>query len=98
MFLKEMTRWRHGERVRPVDLPEPAPLRERFSLAVHQQRVLDIETHWKSLVFSGRDVPPPKKATEVEVLAYVAAQPGAIGYVSADMPLPEGVKRLDLLD
>ena len=98
MFLKQRARWDHGERVRPVDLTEDAEIRERFSLAIFRRRTLDIENHWKTMVFSGRDVPPPEKASELEILDYVAANPGAIGYVSRENYLPPGVKAVEIVD
>jgi ABC-type phosphate transport system substrate-binding protein len=39
-------------------------------------------------------VPPPEKASPTEVLAYVRANPGGIGYVPAGTALPDGVKAL----
>lgn len=98
MFLKQRNRWDHGERVRPVDLSELRTVREQFSLEIFRRRTIDIEDHWKSQVFSGRDVPPTEKASETEVLEYVAANPGAIGYVSRGTPLPAGVKTLEIVD
>lgn len=98
MFLKQRARWDHGERVRPVDLADTVEVREEFSLAIFRRRTVDIEDHWKSMVFSGRDVPPSEKSSEAEVLAYVAANPGAIGYVSVEMPLTQGVKAIEIID
>ncbi len=51
---------------------------------------------WQSAIFSGRDIPPPKKATDAEVVAFVARYPGAIGYVSRTTPLVAGVKVLQI--
>ena len=42
--------------------------------------------------------PPPVKANDVEVLAYVANNQGAVGYVSAGIPLPPDVKPLTVVD
>jgi len=36
------------------------------------------------------------KVSDEEVLAYVAANAGAIGYVSSTTPLPETVKAIDI--
>ena len=40
---------------------------------------------------------PHEKETEDEVLAFVRAEPGAIGYVSADKKLGDGVKELKVI-
>jgi len=41
--------------------------------------------------------PPPVKQTDQDVLAFVAATPGAIGYVSTSIPLPEGVREIAIV-
>lgn len=98
MFLKQRARWDHGERVRPVDLSEAWEVRGDFTSAIFRRTVLDIEEHWKKKVFSGRDVPPPKKASEQEILDYVASHPGAIGYVSSEITLPDDVKLIQVIE
>jgi hypothetical protein len=41
-----------------------------------------VKAYWQQRIFSGRDVPPPEFATDQEVVAYVLAHEGAVGYVS----------------
>lgn len=98
MFLKQRVRWDHGERVRPVDLSSSWKVRDIFSTVVFRRSTMDIEDHWKQMVFSGRDVPPPEKSSEQEILDYVSGHPGAVGYVSAGTPLPEKVKVIRVID
>jgi ABC-type phosphate transport system substrate-binding protein len=38
------------------------------------------------------------KPTDEEVVAYVATTPGAIGYVSVAVPLPDSVKTVAVTD
>ena len=38
---------------------------------------------WQQQIFAGKDVPPDTKASDADVIAFVSATPGAIGYVSA---------------
>ncbi|MBZ0267773.1 hypothetical protein K8I85_06425 [bacterium] len=54
-------------------------------------------SHWRRICFSGKGTLPPTFQTEAELVAHVAATPGAIGYVDADTPL-EGVKRITVRD
>lgn len=98
MFLKQRARWDHGERVRPVDLSGSWKVRDDFSLAVFRRTTRDIEEHWKRMVFSGRDVPPPEKGSEQEILDYVELNPGAIGYLSRGTPLSRRVKVIEIVD
>jgi hypothetical protein len=36
--------------------------------------------------------PPLARATDEDVIAFVSARPGAVGYVSADAVLPDSVR------
>ncbi len=56
-----------------------------------------LKTYWQRRVFSGRDTPPLEKASDEEVVAFVKANRGAIGYVAPSSPLA-GVKVLELQD
>jgi ABC-type phosphate transport system substrate-binding protein len=94
MFLQKTHQWGSGERVRAVDLPESSAARESFSRAIHGRPTSAVKAYWQRMIFSGVDTPPPEKLTPADVLAYVKANPGAIGYVPAGTPLPDGVKAL----
>ena len=52
--------------------------------------------YWQKMIFSGREVPPPEKTSSAEVVAYVRANRGAIGYVAADAALGAGVRVLKI--
>jgi ABC-type phosphate transport system substrate-binding protein len=82
LFLRRSTRWDDGTPVLPVDGPN-SPTRESFSKEVHRKRTAAVRSYWLQIIFSGRGLPPPEKPSNSEVIAYVNAHPGAIGYVSA---------------
>ena len=42
--------------------------------------------------------PPAELAADAHVLGFVALEPGAIGYVSANTPIPKTVRVLDIVD
>lgn len=46
---------------------------------------------WKKIVFTGKAKAPQECKNDADLIAYVAATPGAIGYVS-DAAAPAGVK------
>ncbi len=94
LFLKKVTRWPDGKVVQPVE-PADERLHERFCREVHGKSPAAVQSYWNQLIFSGREVPPLEKATAEEVLAYVRANPGAIGVVPAGEATP-GVKVLAL--
>jgi ABC-type phosphate transport system substrate-binding protein len=93
LFLKKAP-WPSGQPVQPVDLAEDSPVRRAFTSAVHGRPVTAVKAYWQQKVFSGRDVPPAEKASDAAVLAFVEANPGAIGYVSAATPIGRGVKEV----
>jgi hypothetical protein len=94
MFLQKTHKWESGERIKAVDLPETSAARESFSKAVHGRPTSAVKAYWQRMIFSGIDTPPPEKPSAAEVLAYVRANPGAIGYVPAGTQLPDGVRAL----
>ena len=81
-FLKKATKWEGGAAVVPVDQLESSAVRDAFSRAVHGKPAAAIKSYWTQQIFSGRDVPPVEKKSDAEVIAFVKANPGAIGYVS----------------
>ena len=97
IFLKRLDHWEHGIKVLPIDLPVTAEVRESFSQAVHGRRASAIKSYWQQQIYSGRGVPPPEGGSEEEVVAYVRANPGAIGYVSP-ATRTDGLKAIELRD
>lgn len=95
IFLKETTKFPNGTAATPVDLNKASAVRAAFSKAVIGRPVSAVETYWQQQIFSGKDVPPSAKASDDEVIAFVKANPGAIGYVSAGASVA-GVKVIDV--
>jgi ABC-type phosphate transport system substrate-binding protein len=92
VFLKKVTTWPHnGAVVRPVDLTASSSARGRFSLSVIGRTVDSVKIYWQQAIFSGRNVPPPELSSDAEVIAYVAKNPQAVGYVATGAELT-GVK------
>ena len=96
IYMREQTTWPNGNKVVPVDLPAESSARERFSSAVLGKSTSQIKAHWEREVFAGRAVPPAEQRSERDVLAFVAANPGSVGYVSEGATLPNGVRTLAL--
>jgi ABC-type phosphate transport system substrate-binding protein len=90
MFLKKVQTWESGLAVAPVDREQGSPVRAAFSKAVHGKPVSAVVSYWQQQIFSGREVPPPERTSDAAVIAFVRANPGAIGYVSG--PPPADVK------
>lgn len=82
MFLKKLAKWPDGKAVVPVDQAKSAAVREAFSKAILGRGASAVVAYWQQQIFSGADVPPVEKPSDAEVVAFVKATPGAIGYVS----------------
>lgn len=96
IFLKKVTVWQDATPVALVEQRATSPVRETFTKDVHGRQVASVTTYWQQMIFSGRAVPPPEKASDAEVVAFVSENPSAIGYVSGDVTLPAKVKVLAL--
>ena len=82
-FLKKATTWPSGKAVVPADQVKDSPVRQAFSRGVLNKTVAEVSAYWQQLFFAGRAVPPVEKPNDAAVVAFVADNEGAIGYVSA---------------
>jgi ABC-type phosphate transport system substrate-binding protein len=81
LFLKKTTKWQDGTSVAAVDQPDSSAVRDAFSREIHGKPASAVKSYWNKQIFSGRDLPPLEKKTDAEILAYVRATAGAVGYV-----------------
>ena len=96
LFLKKVTTWSNAKPVAVVEQKPSAAVREVFTKTVHGRQLGYITSYWQQMIFSGRATPPPEKASDAEISAFVAGNATAIGYVDAATPLPTGVKVLNI--
>lgn len=75
-----------------VDQGKGAGVRDAFSKAVLGRPAAAVATYWQQQIFAGKDVPPPEKGSDADVIAFVRSNPKAVGYVSAGAELGAGVK------
>jgi len=95
IFLKKMAKWSDGVPAAPVNQSKKSPVRDSFTTTVHGKSVAAVDSYWQQQIFSGRDVPPPEKSSDADVVAFVKANPGAIGYVT-NAAATAGVKTVDV--
>ena len=100
VFLKKALRWGDGSPANPVDQSGTSPVRKGFSESVLHMPVMGVVQYWgKQLVSMAASVRPPTvKASDDEVLAYVAKTNGAVGYISGSTALPPGVKAVTIIE
>lgn len=64
-----------------VDQKDWNPTKEAFYSAVTNKNESQLKSYWSGLVFTGKGQPLPSVAGDAEVVAKVAAEADAIGYV-----------------
>lgn len=95
IFLKQAPRWGDGLPVVPVDQSVKSSVRSAFSTRLLNQPLMDVQIYWQRKMSAGI-TPPPVKASDADVIAFVASTPGAIGYVAASTPIPDSVKLIEI--
>jgi ABC-type phosphate transport system substrate-binding protein len=75
--------WPNGESVVAYDLPEENAARAAFDQEVAGKSISQMKALWGQMIFSGKAVPPKKVDSDDEVKKAVAANKGAVGYISA---------------
>lgn len=94
LFLKNVKKWTNGMPVFPVDQSTTTPVRIAFSKDVFDQPVVAIQSYWEDQIAHGREGPPPVRGSDREVIAYVEANVGAVGYVSPETILSPQTKAM----
>lgn len=71
----------NGLEAMPVDLDDTHPKRAQFYKLLVGKDLSEINAYWSRQVFTGRMQAPPRLASTEEVIKWVAAHPGGIGFV-----------------
>lgn len=80
VFLKKIFVDKDGQRLIPVNLPAGSPLRQAFVQEVTHLPDAQQDDYWNREYFQGVS-PPYVLASQQAVVRFVAATPGAVGYV-----------------
>lgn len=94
IFLGKKSSWSNGEKI-VVFTQTSSPVHSTFVKQVVGKTSQQFSTFWKKALFTGTGIPPRDLKGDAQVLSTVAAQPGAVGYIS-DSALNDSVKRLDI--
>jgi ABC-type phosphate transport system substrate-binding protein len=87
VLLGNMTKWRHGAVIKLVVLTE-GPIQTEVVRDFTQRTPEQFDKFWKRQVFTGTGIMPAQAKTDAEVITYVAANPGAIGYIAKESTDP----------
>jgi ABC-type phosphate transport system substrate-binding protein len=83
IFLGKMKKYANGDSVAPVNSKFGNTVRTEFEKKALKKSSSQVKAYWSKRVFSGKGKPPKEVVSDAEVIAFVAATPGAIGYVDA---------------
>jgi TonB family protein len=96
VFLEERSSLPDGSRVEPV-ISKGGTAHETFVKQYLGKSDSDLQTYYRSLVFTGKGSMPRAVGSDTEIAAYVARTRGAIGYVSSETNI-DGAKTLVILE
>jgi ABC-type phosphate transport system substrate-binding protein len=82
IYMGKLSRWDNDEAIVPVML-KGGPVHEAFVKSYLDRSPHRFVTYWRQMIFTGKGTPPRSFASEEELIAFVAATPGSVGYASA---------------
>lgn len=92
IFMMRTRRWPDGSAILPVDQGPRSPIREHFSRSIHGKSVSYVIRYWQRVIFAGRGLPPRELPSDAAVIDFVTTNRGAIGYISREATVSEGVR------
>lgn len=81
IYMGRFRRLPDGTSVHPLDQADSSPARRVFYRQLLNKSLEEINAYWARLLFSGRTTPPAQSRDLEELLARLARDPGAIGYI-----------------
>jgi hypothetical protein len=94
-YLKKEIEWSDGSTILPVDLATRYSVRDQFTHEVLRKTSAQLKNYWNQRIFSGKGTPPPEARVIADVIAYVLANHGAVGYIPAEVD-PGGAKVIEV--
>jgi len=94
IFLGNKLTWEGGTLIRIADYPMDDALRVKFSSEILNLAPRNVVMKWIKVSLSGKSVPPQIFRQSSELLHFIRANEGAIGYIDEKTDVPEGVKIL----
>ena len=82
IFLGKVKKFSTGDKITIVNLKYNHETRNEFEKKVLNKSASQVKAYWSKLMFSGKGKPPKELASDKDILAFVAANPGSIGYVA----------------
>lgn len=80
-----------GYHLHVINLPPSSLNRVKFNTKVIGLTEDRIQSYWAQMRFSGRRTPPKELADEKSVLHYIINTPGSVGYLPANIQIPNSL-------
>ncbi len=94
IFLGKKSRWSDKTKIVPAML-KSGSTRDTFLNDYVKKSPSQFENFWNQAIFTGKGTPPKTFASEKELVSYVAATAGAVGFVSSGTSTA-GVKKISI--
>ena len=82
ILLGKSKKWDNGDKVIIVTL-ESGDVHDAFLKSYAKKTSKQFTNYWRKMVFSGKGKMPKSFASEAELISFVAANSGAIGYIGS---------------
>ena len=83
IFLGKEKKFANGSAASPINQAAGAAARGEFDTSVLGRSSTQVSAYWSKLVFTGKGIPPKEVADDAAMVAAVAADASAIGYVDS---------------
>jgi ABC-type phosphate transport system substrate-binding protein len=83
IFLGKEKKFADGSEATPINTVASNASREQFDTKVLERSSSQVAAYWSKLVFTGKGIPPKELENDAAVIAAVAADASAIGYVDS---------------
>jgi ABC-type phosphate transport system substrate-binding protein len=81
IFLGKAARFPDGAPAMAIDQVEGSESRNAFYISAAGKSPAQLKAYWSKIIFTGRGQPPREVANDDGVRKFLAANPGAIGYM-----------------
>jgi ABC-type phosphate transport system substrate-binding protein len=83
IFLGKSGNFADGSSATPINQATSSSTRQSFDSEILGRSSSQISAYWSKLIFTGKGTPPKEVADDSAVIALVAADPSAVGYVDS---------------
>ncbi|MEO9947253.1 MAG: phosphate ABC transporter substrate-binding protein [Paraglaciecola sp.] len=83
IYLGKEKKFSDGKEVLPVNQVPSSAARESFDSDTLGRSTTQVAAYWSKLVFTGKGIPPKELDNDAAVIAIVAENPNAIGYIDS---------------